>query len=65
MTSYVRGDRFNEGLFLNVVLSGKIGAILRRLEEIKETLVKIYNRCSALMIWLCTVSPGRLAYIQK
>ncbi|MGM1048079.1 MAG: DUF6508 domain-containing protein [Bacillota bacterium] len=36
MTAYIRGDRFNEGLFLKAVLSGKVGIILRRLKEITE-----------------------------
>jgi len=39
MTCYIRGDRFNEGLFIHVVLKGHITKILLRLEEIarKET----------------------------
>lgn len=36
MTAYIRGDRFNEGLFLKAVSSGKVGIILRRLKEITE-----------------------------
>ncbi|SMF79332.1 hypothetical protein SAMN05661091_1685 [Paenibacillus uliginis N3/975] len=36
MTAYIRGDRFNEGLFLKAVSSGKVGIILRRLKEINE-----------------------------
>ncbi|MCJ8010810.1 DUF6508 domain-containing protein [Paenibacillus sp. KQZ6P-2] len=34
VTSYVRGDRFNEGLFLAVAMSGKIKQILFRLRQI-------------------------------
>ncbi|MCM3781515.1 DUF6508 domain-containing protein [Neobacillus mesonae] len=36
MTSYIRGDRFNEGLFIQVILQGHIKNILMRLQEIKN-----------------------------
>ncbi|ALS24945.1 DUF6508 domain-containing protein [Paenibacillus naphthalenovorans] len=38
MTSYVRGDRFNEGLLEHIVADGKLQCILERLREIKEQL---------------------------
>jgi len=38
MTSYVRGDRFNEGLLERMVTDGKLHCILQRLREIKEQL---------------------------
>lgn len=38
MTSYVRGDRFNEGLLERIVADGKLQCILQRLREIKEQL---------------------------
>lgn len=36
MTSYIRGDRFNEGLFIHVILKGHISNILLRLKELAE-----------------------------
>lgn len=36
MTSYIRGDRFNEGLFIAVILKGHITKILLRLKELKD-----------------------------
>lgn len=36
MTSYIRGDRFNEGLFIHVILKGHISNILLRLRELAE-----------------------------
>ena len=38
MTSYVRGDRFNEGLLERIVMDGKLHCILQRLREIREQL---------------------------
>lgn len=38
MTSYIRGDRFNEGLFIHVIVNGKIAKILLRLKELKDTM---------------------------
>jgi len=38
MTSYVRGDRFNEGLLERIIVDGKLHCILQRLREIKEQL---------------------------
>ena len=38
MTSYVRGDRFNEGLLERIVVDGKLHCILQRLREIREQL---------------------------
>ena len=38
MTSYIHGDRFNEGLFLKAVMTGKVGIILERLKELKNTI---------------------------
>ncbi|WP_160032187.1 DUF6508 domain-containing protein [Paenibacillus sp. An7] len=34
MTSYIRGDRFNEGLFIDVILKGHVTDILLRLQEL-------------------------------
>lgn len=34
MTSYIRGDRFNEGLFKRVILNGHVTKILLRLREL-------------------------------
>ncbi|GGF92616.1 DUF6508 domain-containing protein [Paenibacillus aceti] len=34
MTSYIRGDRFNEGLFIHVIQKGHISNILLRLQEL-------------------------------
>ncbi|WP_334073112.1 DUF6508 domain-containing protein [Paenibacillus sp. A14] len=36
MTSYIRGDRFNEGLFIRAVLNGHITCILLRLKALKD-----------------------------
>ncbi|MGG3279945.1 DUF6508 domain-containing protein [Paenibacillus solani] len=36
MTSYIRGDRFNEGLFIEVCRKGHIASILLRLRELRE-----------------------------
>lgn len=36
MTCYIRGDRFNEGLFIEVCRKGHIASILIRLRELKE-----------------------------
>lgn len=36
MTSYIRGDRFNEGLFLAAATGGKIKQMLLRLQELTE-----------------------------
>lgn len=36
VTSYVRGDRFNEGLFLAVAMDGKFKQILFRLRQLVE-----------------------------
>lgn len=38
MTSYIRGDRFNEGLFISVCMKGHAAQILLRLRELKGTL---------------------------
>lgn len=38
MTCYVRGDRFNEGLFLSVCMKGHVAEILLRLRELKGSL---------------------------
>lgn len=38
MTSYIRGDRFNEGLFIHVCVKGPAAKILLRLRELKGTL---------------------------
>ncbi|KYD21070.1 DUF6508 domain-containing protein [Caldibacillus debilis] len=38
MTSYVRGDRFNEGLLERIVMDGKLHCILQRLREIRDQL---------------------------
>lgn len=38
MTSYIRGDRFNEGLFIHVCMKGHAAQILLRLRELKGTL---------------------------
>lgn len=38
MTSYIRGDRFNEGLFIHVCMKGHAAKILLRLRELKGTL---------------------------
>ncbi|WP_098747614.1 DUF6508 domain-containing protein [Paenibacillus sp. EZ-K15] len=38
MTSYIRGDRFNEGLFISVCMKGHAAHILLRLRELKGTL---------------------------
>lgn len=37
MTSYIRGDRFNEGLFIEVCRKGHIASILLRLRELRES----------------------------
>lgn len=37
-TSYIRGDRFNEGLFIHVILKGHIKNILLRLKELEDEL---------------------------
>lgn len=34
MTSYIRGDRFNEGLFISTIVNGHITNILLRLKEL-------------------------------
>ncbi|NWL88434.1 MULTISPECIES: DUF6508 domain-containing protein [unclassified Paenibacillus] len=34
MTSYIRGDRFNEGLFISTIVNGHIANILLRLKEL-------------------------------
>lgn len=34
MTSYIRGDRFNEGLLIDVILKGHVTNILLRLQEL-------------------------------
>ncbi|MEK5057296.1 hypothetical protein BK126_16765 [Paenibacillus sp. FSL H7-0326] len=34
MTSYIRGDRFNEGLFIHAIIKGHITHILRRIKEL-------------------------------
>ena len=34
MTSYIRGDRFNEGLFISAIANGHITNILLRLKEL-------------------------------
>lgn len=36
MTSYIRGDRYNEGLFNEVILHGHITKILTRLSELNN-----------------------------
>ncbi|MDL1164083.1 DUF6508 domain-containing protein [Yersinia pestis] len=38
MTGYVRGDRFNEGLFISVCMKGHIAEILLRLRALKGLL---------------------------
>ncbi|MBE9917778.1 hypothetical protein G8C92_27640 [Paenibacillus donghaensis] len=38
LTSYVRGDRFSEGLFVEVVTNGKVVQILERLKELRSSL---------------------------
>jgi hypothetical protein len=38
MTSYVRGDRFSEGLLERIVADGKLHCILSRLQEIRNQL---------------------------
>ncbi|MBD8497307.1 DUF6508 domain-containing protein [Paenibacillus arenosi] len=35
MTSYIRGDRFNEGLFIDVIKKGVVAAILERVKELQ------------------------------
>lgn len=37
MTSYIRGDRFNEGLFHRVIINGHITKILTRLRVIMQS----------------------------
>lgn len=37
MTSYIRGDRYNEGLFNEVILKGHITKILTRLSELNNS----------------------------
>lgn len=37
MTSYIRGDRFNEGLFNRVIINGHITKILTRLRVIMQS----------------------------
>ncbi|MFD1176613.1 DUF6508 domain-containing protein [Paenibacillus puldeungensis] len=37
MTSYIRGDRFNEGLFISAILKGHIRDVLLRLQELKDS----------------------------
>ncbi|MGG4196847.1 DUF6508 domain-containing protein [Paenibacillus jamilae] len=34
MTCYIRGDRFNEGMFAAVIQNGNVSIILRRLREL-------------------------------
>jgi hypothetical protein len=36
MTSYIRGDRFTEGLFVGVIINGHVTKILTRLRELME-----------------------------
>ncbi|MFJ7405018.1 MULTISPECIES: DUF6508 domain-containing protein [unclassified Lysinibacillus] len=36
MTSYIRGDRFTEGLFEGVIINGHVTKILTRLRELME-----------------------------
>ncbi|WP_334076646.1 DUF6508 domain-containing protein [Paenibacillus sanfengchensis] len=36
MTSYIRGDRYNEGLFIQAILNGHITCILLRLKALKD-----------------------------
>lgn len=36
MTSYIRGDRFTEGLFEGVILNGHVTKILTRLKELMD-----------------------------
>ncbi|MWV43333.1 hypothetical protein GRF59_06775 [Paenibacillus sp. HJL G12] len=36
VTSYLRGDRFNEGLFLTIVINGNMKQILWRLRQLME-----------------------------
>lgn len=36
MTSYIRGDRFTEGLFEGVIINGHITKILTRLKELMD-----------------------------
>lgn len=38
MTSYIRGDRFNEGLFIQVILKGHLVSILLRLKELADAM---------------------------
>lgn len=35
MTSYIRGDRFSEGLFIDAILKGHVTNILLRLQELQ------------------------------
>lgn len=37
MTSYIRGDRFSEGLFIDVILKGHVTNILLRLKKLTDT----------------------------
>lgn len=37
MTSYIRGDRFNEGLFIHVILKGHVTRIILRLRELSKS----------------------------
>ncbi|KKO51720.1 DUF6508 domain-containing protein [Paenibacillus sp. DMB20] len=37
MTSYLRGDRFSEGLFISVCMKGHAAKILLRLRELKNS----------------------------
>ncbi|WP_410769468.1 DUF6508 domain-containing protein [Fontibacillus sp. BL9] len=36
MTSYIRGDRFNEGLFIAAILKGHVTNIILRLQELED-----------------------------
>lgn len=36
MTSYIRGDRFTDGLFEEVIISGHVTKILTRLRELMD-----------------------------
>jgi len=43
MTSFIRADRFNEGLFERVIIKGHVTAILLRLKELMEYCFKANN----------------------
>lgn len=51
MTSYVRGDRFNEGLYDQVVLNGHITKILTRLKELMNCKSKMMIKDQTLVHW--------------